>query len=95
VHLRALCELMTPRANIYYWRTSTRREVDFVLEQGRRVLPVEVKLTGRPMIADIENLLAFLEEHPHATHGVLVHGGHELFRLHTKVIAVPWCWLNG
>ena len=95
LHLRSLCELMTSRANIYYWRTSTRREVDFVLEQGRRVLPVEVKLTGRPMMADIENRLAFLEEHPHATHGVLVHGGHELFRLHTKVIAIPWWWLNG
>jgi len=95
LHLRALCELMTPQAHVYYWRTSTRREVDFVLEHGRSVLPIEVKLARRPTSADAANLLAFLDEHPQATHGVIVHGGDELFRLHSKVVAVPWWWLDG
>jgi len=95
LHLRSLCELMTPRAKIYYWRTSTRREVDFVLEHGRNVLPIEVKLTKRPVIADADNLLAFLDEHPQAAHGVIVHGGNEIFRLHSRILAVPWWWLNG
>jgi uncharacterized protein len=95
LHLRALCELMTPQTHLYYWRTSTRREVDFVLEHGRRILPIEVKLARRPTSADAANLLAFLDEHPQATHGVIVHGGDELFRLHSKVVAVPWWWLDG
>jgi uncharacterized protein len=95
LHLRALCELMTPQAHLNFWRTSTRREVDFVLEHGRSILPIEVKMTRRPTIADAANLLAFLDEHPRATHGVIVHGGNELFRLHSKVIAVPWWWLDG
>ena len=95
LHLRALCELMTPQTHIYYWRTSTRREVDFVLEHGRSILPIEVKLARRPTSADAANLLAFLDEHPQATHGVIVHGGDELFRLHSKVVAVPWWWLDG
>lgn len=94
LHLRALCELMTPRAGIYYWRTSTQREVDFVIEHGRQVLPVEVKLTRRPILADAANLLAFLEEHPMAKRGVIVHGGDDLFWLHSKVIAVPWWWID-
>jgi len=94
LHLRALCELLTPKAQIYYWRTSTRREVDFVVEHGRSILPIEVKMTRRPTCADAANLLAFLDEHPQATHGVIVHGGDELFRLHSKVIAVPWWWLD-
>jgi hypothetical protein len=95
LHLRALCELMTPQAHAYYWRTSTRREVDFVLEHGRSILPIEVKLARRPTSADAANMLAFLDEHPQATHGVIVHGGDELFRLHSKVVAVPWWWLDG
>ncbi len=95
LHLRTLCELMTPRIQIYYWRTSTNREVDFVLEHGRRVLPVEVKLSGRPTVADAGNLLAFLEAHPQAANGVIVHGGNDLFRLHSKVVAIPWWWLDG
>jgi len=41
------------------------------------------------------NLLAFPDEHPQATHGVIVQGGDELFRLHSKVVAVPWWWLDG
>jgi predicted AAA+ superfamily ATPase len=95
LHLRSLCELMTPRAAIYYWRTSTSREVDFVIEHGRKVLPIEVKLNGKPTPADAANLLAFLDEHPQAAGGVVVHGGDELFRLHSKVVAVPWWWLDG
>jgi uncharacterized protein len=94
LHLRALCELMTPQPHISYWRTSTRREVDFVLEHGRNILPVEVKLARRPTSADAASLLAFLDEHPQATHGVIVHGGDEIFRLHSSVVAVPWWWLD-
>ena len=94
LHLKALCETMTPKAQIYYWRTSTKREVDFVIEHGRRVLPVEVKMTARPTIADAASLLAFMDDHPQAEQGVIVHGGNEVFRLHSKVVAVPWWWLE-
>ena len=66
-----------------------------MLEHGRRILPIEVKLARRPTSADAANLLAFLDEHPQATHGVIVHGGDELFRVHSKVVAVPWWWLDG
>lgn len=82
-------------AQLYYWRTSTKREVDFVIEHGRKALPIEVKMTARPTISDAAHLLAFMEEHPLATHGVIVHGGNEVFRLHSKVVAVPWWWLEG
>lgn len=94
LQLRADAELLVPRAGIHFWRTSTGREVDFVLEQGRNVVAFEAKLTARPSYNDIRNLLAFLEEHPGATRGVLVHAGSALRYLHRKVIAVPWWWLG-
>jgi predicted AAA+ superfamily ATPase len=94
LHLKSLCQLMTPRAEISYWRTSTKREVDFVVEHGRRILPFEVKLTQHPIAADADSLLAFLDEHPQAPYGVLVHSGNQAHRLHSKVIAVPWWWLD-
>ncbi len=92
--LRGLCEVLTPRAEIYYWRTSTKQEVDFVLEHGRKILPVEAKITRNPTISDAKNLLAFMEEHPRASQGVIVHGGNELLRLHSRILAVPWWWLD-
>ena len=60
-HLRTLCEQMTPRAQLCYWRTTTGKEVDFVIEHGRRLLALEVKLTTRPTVHDIQNLLLFME----------------------------------
>jgi hypothetical protein len=94
LHLKALCQRLTPQAEIYDWRTTTKREVDFVVEHGRKLLPIEVKLTQRPTIHDATTLLAFMEEHPQAVRGVVVHGGDEVYWLHTKVIAVPWWWLD-
>lgn len=85
---------LAPRAKVYYWRTVTGHEVDFVLEHGRRLLAVEVKLGTEPKPADIRNLLLFLEQHPDAVRGVLVHAGHRLHWLHSRVLAVPWWWLD-
>lgn len=94
LHLKALCQTMTPAAALYYWRTTTKREVDFVIEHGRKLLPIEVKMTSKPSIHDAANLLAFMEEHPLAQLGVLVHGGENVAWLHSKVVAVPWWWLD-
>lgn len=94
LHLRAQCERMTPRAGLHYWRTVSGREVDFVIEYGRRLLAFEVKLSTAPTVADIKNLLLFLEEYPDAVRGVLVHAGERILWLHSKIIAVPWWWLD-
>jgi predicted AAA+ superfamily ATPase len=93
-HLRSLCEGMTPRATLFYWRTTAGREVDFVIEHGRRLLAFEVKLTPRPTTYDIKSLLQFLDEYPETVRGVLVHSGDRVQWLHSKVIAVPWWWLD-
>jgi len=33
----------TDRTTVMYWRTTTRREVDFVIETGQQLIPIEVK----------------------------------------------------
>lgn len=49
----------------------------------------EIKLTPRPTVHDIKNLLEFLDEYPETVRGVLVHSGDRIRWLHSKVIAVP------
>ncbi len=93
-HLRALCEGMTPKARLYYWRTVSGREVDFVIEHGRNLLAFEVKHTANPTAVDCKNLLSFLDSYPETVRGVLVHAGKGIKRLHSKIIAVPWWWLD-
>jgi uncharacterized protein len=95
MHLNAMAQLMTPRPGIFYWRTTTGREVDFVIEQGQKILPIEVKLTTKPRYRDVQNLRGFLDEYTNATLGVLVHCGSDVTLLDKDIIAIPWTLLAG
>ncbi len=75
---------------LYYWRTASGQEVDFVLEVADKVLPVEVKVSQKPTPKDARGLLAFLEEYPEAPGGLLLYGGEEVFPLVNRVVAAPW-----
>jgi uncharacterized protein len=94
LHLKSLSQQLTPTPRIYYWRTVTGKEVDFVIEWGRRLLAIEVKLTDKPKYSDIENLKIFLKEYPETTAGILFYTGSEIKRMHEKIIALPWALLN-
>jgi predicted AAA+ superfamily ATPase len=94
-HLRLLTSLMTPSGRLSFWRTRDGREVDFVVEHGRRVMAIEVKATNHPGYRDIAGLQAFISEHSTATAGLLLHSGKEIKRLDKKIVAVPWSMLTG
>lgn len=42
-----LLKRMRSLDSLYYWRTKDRTEVDFVFKSGRRLIPIEVKISGR------------------------------------------------
>lgn len=79
-----------PGAEILYWRSVSGDEVDFVIERGAKVIPLEVKATGRPRQDDIKGLRVFLEEYGKAApHGVLLHTGRKAERLAERIWAIP------
>ena len=92
-HLRVQCEMMTPNARLFFWRTRQGNEVDFVVEQGRRLLAIEVKGTATPRYQHAEGLRSFLEAHPHAQGGILLHQGDSVRYLHDRILAIPWTML--
>jgi predicted AAA+ superfamily ATPase len=75
---------------IAYWRTATGEEVDFVLETKEGLLPVEVKATARPRIADAKHLLSFRAEYGKARSGLLLHTGSRIEWLAAGILAAPW-----
>jgi predicted AAA+ superfamily ATPase len=95
LHLRTLANLLVPRARLYFWRTQTGDEVDFVIEHGRRLLAVEVKLTDNPGYRHADGLRKFLAAHPTAAGGLLLHCGAAIRRLDEKIVAAPWSVLAG
>lgn len=79
------------RAEITYWRTASGQEVDLVVEVRGRVLPIEVKATTRPRLADAAGLRAFRTEHGDICRaGLLLHTGSVLDWIAPGVLAAPW-----
>jgi predicted AAA+ superfamily ATPase len=93
MHLKIFSSILIPKVNLFYYRTTSGKEVDFILEWGKKLIAIEVKMTNKPTFNDIKNLLAFITEHPRTTRGILVHTGSSIQWLHSKVVAVPWWWL--
>jgi predicted AAA+ superfamily ATPase len=79
------------RTELGYWRTTIGEEVDFVVEAGGKLLPVEVKATTRPRLADCAHLRSFRREYgKKARAGLLLHTGSALEWLAPDVLAAPW-----
>lgn len=80
-----------PRPQIVYWRTASGQEVDAVIEDGDRLLAIEIKATTRPSADDARHLRAFRDEYGGAVAGcLLLHAGDATFRMSEGVIAAPW-----
>jgi len=94
-HLRVLTRLMTPAGRLHFWRTLNGNEVDFVLEYGRRLLAIEVKLTDNLGYRDTSGLRSFFEDNPHVSGGLILYSGTRIKRLDEKIIAVPWSLVTG
>lgn len=79
------------RTELGYWRTATGEEVDLVIETEGKLLPIEIKATTRPRLADAVHLRSFAKEYAGtARTGLLLHGGDMLDWLAPDVLAVPW-----
>jgi len=79
------------RAELGYWRTTLGEEVDVVIEAGGKLLPIEVKATASPRLADCAHLRSFRAEYgSQARTGLLLHTGTSLEWLTPDVLAAPW-----
>ena len=79
------------RAEVLYWRTSIGEEVDFVIETGDRLLPVEVKAADRSRLRDAAHLRTFHAEYgDRARAGLMLHTGTAVEWLTPRVLAAPW-----
>ena len=78
-------------ADILYWRTTVGEEVDFVIETGDSLLPIEVKSTARPRLRDAAHLRTFRAEYgERCRSGLLLHTGETVEWITPDVLAAPW-----
>jgi len=76
---------------VFFWRTSRGTEVDIVIEQQGRLVPLEVKQTATPRPALASGLLSFVSDYSDkADKGWLVHLGSTTLPLAPGLTAVPF-----
>lgn len=77
-------------SNLYFWRDSSGLEIDLVLEQGERLIPVEIK-SGTTIAADFTANLKKWQQLSGTTEqpAWLIHGGDQRFDTGT-IQLLPW-----
>lgn len=93
--LRALAELETPHAQLSFWRTTSGKEVDVVIEQGRRMVACEIKRSDTVTFSDAEGIRTFLAEHPKNAVGIVIYRGKEIKHLDERIVALPLSLILG
>jgi hypothetical protein len=76
---------------VYFWRTTAGTEVDIVIETGRGLVPIEVKLSGTPRPAMASAIKTFQTDLGNkAMAGYVVHPGDVTLPLGSGVTALPF-----
>ncbi len=79
------------RGRLMYLRTKGGAELDFIVDTGDRLVPIEVKWTERPTLSDARHVTDFLDEQPRrAKHGFVVCRCARPQQLSDRVTALPW-----
>lgn len=84
-HLRAWIDYSSGHHELFYWRTRSGVEVDFVVYGQRAFVAVEITHSAVVRPQDLRGLRAFREDYPQAT-SVLLYRGRERLR-----VGEVWC----
>ncbi len=83
-------ETRTPKPQIYFWRSASGQEVDFVLEFEKQLIPIEVKAASRVSSREASVLMEFQRDYSkECRFGIVLYGGTEIRMITDSVLAVP------
>ena len=76
---------------VYFWRTAAGAEVDIVVAEGGRLIPLEIKLSATPRPAMARHIKDFQRDlEDHAAPGYVIHPGEVRLPLAPGVVALPF-----
>ncbi len=79
------------QTELFFWRTVTGQEIDFVIESGGRTLPIEIKSSSKLKLSSARPIITFRDEYgKSARKGLLLYNGDDTYWLAPDVLAVPW-----
>ncbi|MBM3198396.1 MAG: DUF4143 domain-containing protein, partial [Chlamydiae bacterium] len=74
---------------IYFWRTHSGQEVDFVVQLGEKTIPFEVTYSPQALPKKVRNLKAFLEDTPKEALAVYLYRGPLQYNKEDNILFLP------
>ena len=79
------------RANLYYYRTSDQKEIDFILEFSDKIIAIEVKSSKSVSRDDFKHIIYLKDElRDKFDKGIVLYDGDEVLSLGDKIFALPF-----
>ena len=76
--------------SLSHFRTKDGAEIDFIIEHGGKLVPVEVKWTENPSARDARHIVRFIGEQKDSSEGYVVCRCPRPMKLTDNVTAIPW-----
>lgn len=83
-------QIQSPHIKVKYWRDTAGPEIDYVLDVAHQYIPIEVKWTDRPNLADGKHLLKFMDEYPETKNGYIVSRSPHRYKINEQITVIPW-----
>ena len=80
---------LVEKSDIFFWRTGSGTEVDFIVSIGHKVIPIEVTYSSQVLPKKIRHLHDFMEKEPKAEWGVYVYTGPFKVDHEKRIISLP------
>jgi len=82
------------RAELSYYRTSDKKEIDFILEYSSNIVAIEVKASKSVTKSDFKHIYHLANEIPDIfSKGIVLYGGDTLLKIDENMYAVPFGFL--
>jgi hypothetical protein len=90
-------QLQLVEPDIYFYRTVSGKEIDFLITGEGLILPIEVKSSAKVAYADGRSIESFMIDHKNlAPLGLIVYSGKEVIEIRKNIWAVPdWLLFGG
>lgn len=90
--LNSFMDYLNEYHKIYFWRTYSGQEIDFIVQIGQKVIPFEVTYSKQIIRKKIRNLKSFLNHNPKTLFAVYLYLGPLKFDKKDKILFIP-AWM--
>ncbi|KXK01439.1 MAG: hypothetical protein UZ17_ACD001001662 [Acidobacteria bacterium OLB17] len=80
----------SPSRAVYHWRLQGGQEVDFIIQDGQEIIPIEVKAANSIGKREVQHLETFLDRYKNAKRGIVLSCDPNIRSMANNIIAAPW-----